>query len=77
MLIATEEDLKYIHWDYVEQLKQQILSLSKGEQDREINWIKNQLSQIDQGTFDVSKNINNPIRFWRNEYKEVLKHFNV
>lgn len=73
MLYAVDS----VNENYCKQFRFQFGEQPIEKQKTSKKWIIERLIEIDKGTFDTKMWINDPIRFWFNEYRHVLYcHFN-
>jgi hypothetical protein len=72
---------KYINQGYYNQLKSEVAALDPDSLKKWLDHRKKQLAAIDNNTFEVSQrfpqHINDPIRFWSEEFRQVVKDFDT
>lgn len=73
ILEVWEKEVGYnVNTNIATQYEDKILSMAPADREKEIKWVTDRLAEIDGGTFDVKRYLDNPIRFWFEEYRFVI-----
>lgn len=73
----TRLDISDLNQYQVTIIENEFKKLSKSELAKSVKWYKDRIREIDNGTFNVTRYLNERIRFWFTEYRFVINKMNL